>query len=653
MPALSGGSDHQIEVLHTLLTALKEGTGIDELISLPGGLGAETSISSMGQRLQPAGMLTRMGKNSWILTSAAENWLESGDNGYLMAVLHSNIRYVGELMHEARTGRTQSDLLSIASDKYECSWDTLDQIRRRTAWLRSGGFMELDFRHQVVLTESGLALLERLELADSENFRRRITRKSESVSIPGAHPVVRDALETSVLTERRAAIGYIPRSEGDSLASLRKFANALKSDTSREGIDEFASAEFGLRPSSVAAALSTLKNAGLVEQIGFGTFRSTEAANACAEAEHDIDFLRIIHSKFSFVGEVLEALEEVDTPRDLAALARTRYGVPREDIAEVRTRLQMLRECGLVEEVAWGHYQVLPLGRALLAELPTASQQTAEEKTSTTIPDKETDTELSKLIDDLRATSKASSNPERFEKSVAEAFSYLGFDSQLLGGSGQTDVLVTASLSGEMKYSVIVDAKSSASGKIGETQVNYDTLKEHRSGNSAEYALVVGPSFPGTRLASRAEAHGVGLVEVNTLIAIIEQHAIAPLPLSSLREFCNKIGVVSVASLEKSWASEKRMYRLCDRVLRQLATEAANADTVTTGALSAHDLYLILRSEVEDPPTPAEIESVLSFLSSSLIHAIRKVSTQYVILEDPTTTARRLRLLASSITGQP
>ena len=69
---------------------------------------------------------------------------------------------------------------------------------------------------------------------------------------------------------------------------------------------------------------------------------------------------------------------------------------------------------------------------------------------------------------------------------------------------------------------------------------------------------------------------------------------------------------------------------------------------VTSGALSAHDLYLILRSEVESPPTPQEIESVLSFLSSSLVHAVRKVGSQYAILEHPRITAMRLQLLAST-----
>ncbi|CAM5456721.1 hypothetical protein SAVIM338S_02890 [Streptomyces avidinii] len=650
MPALPGGTDAQIEVLRVLLVALRDGVSVEEAIALPGGVGGETTLAVVGQRLQPAGLVTRMGRSSWVLTPHAEEWLSCGDDAYLVAILHANIRFVGELLHEAREGCTQADLLARAAEKYGCTWESLDQIRRRTAWLRSGGFVELDFRHDITPTTSGLELLQHLELVDPKSGKRRVGSQDAAAELPAAHPLVRSRLEHPE-GDRKASIGYIPRNDGDSFATMRKFSQALARDTSREEIDEFASVEFGLRPSSVASALGTLKSAGMIEQVGFGTYRSTDIAKACLSSPHDLDYLRIIHSKFKFVGEILEALEEVDTPRDLAAMARTRYMVPREDIPEVRTRLQMLRECGLVEEVTWGHYRVLPLGRAMLADLPTDTP-TAVEEVQGEPPAPELGDVLGSIASSLRSTSRDSGSPERFERAVSEAFAHLGYDSQLLGGSGQTDVLVTAHLSGDAKYSIIVDAKSSASGKIGEGQVNFDTLKEHRAANSAEYILVVGPGFPGSRLAARAEAHSVGLVDVETLISIAEHHGQAPLTLHELRELCKRVGVVESGVLEKRWSAERRMYRLCDRVLRQLAVEAASADAVTTGALSAHDLYLIFRSEVENPPTPHEIESVLTFLSSEIVHAIRKVGVQYSILEDPGTTARRLTLLAASIAGQ-
>ncbi|MFI8866080.1 restriction endonuclease [Streptomyces sp. NBC_01693] len=653
MPAVPGGNSGQIKVLRCLLYSLRSGVHVDEPLQIADGGGATVTFSSMGQRLQPAGLVTRTGKNSWLLTRQAEAWLDSEDDGYLLSILHANVRFVGELLHEARDGMTQSDLLCLASNKYGCSWDSLDQIRRRTAWLRAGGFLDLDFRHQVTPTSTGLKLLDKLELAQPG-----ATRKRDSVSVAVIAPpptgLVQSALASIDTKQRKAKIGYIPRSEGNALYSLRKFSIALKDGITREEIDRFASAEFGLRPSSTASALSAFKSAGLVEQVGFNEYKSTELAVSCTEGESNIDFLRALHTRFRFFGEVLEALEEVDTPRDLAVIGKLRYGMPREDIAEVRTRLQMMRECGLIEEVSWGHYRLLDLGRALLAELPCEMLNDESVELESLTSD-EGGTQGSgapgyeEICAELHAASRASTAPERFEAAVAQAFDYLGFDAQLLGGSGQTDVLVAANLAGDKRFTVIIDAKSSASGKVGEQQINFDTIKEHKAANSADFALAVGPSFPGQRLIARAEAHGIGLFGVEEFVKLLKMHSEAPFTLTELMDLLKISGTVTSAIVERKWAVEIRAFRLCERVLHQLATEAANVDAFTTGALSAHDLYLILRTESADPPSPPEIESVLSLLSSDLVHAVQKSGSQYFILEDPQTTARRLHRLAASI----
>ncbi|MFD9028109.1 restriction endonuclease [Streptomyces parvulus] len=653
MPALQGGSENQIAVLRTLLSALAAGVEVDEPIKLPCETDAQVPFSHVGQRLQPTGLITRTGQRSWILTATAEEWLRSGDDGYLLSVLHAHIKFFGELLSEARDGLTQSDLLTVAEEKYNCSWNSLDQIRRRTAWLRSGELATLDFNYVLHPTELGLEWLGKIDIAQPGTFKRKATRSSVHVAeVPAAHPLVGEALDRADLDSRKHNIGYIPRSEGDAFVSIRKFVAALTEETSRQAIDEFAASEFGLRPSSSAGALSAFKNAGLVEQVGFSLYRATPVGVSCLQEDTNLDFLRVIHAKFSFVGEMLEALEEADTPRDLAVLGRSRYGMPTESIPEVRTRLQMLRSCGLVEEVGWGRYQLLPLGRTLARELPLATPAELDELSSEDLGVTQGDFSglAADLAENLRSAALDSSKPERFEKAVADAFSFLGFDSQLLGGSGQTDVLVSAKLSGDMGYSSIVDAKSSASGKIAETQINFDTLKEHRAENTADYALVIGPSFSSARTSERARSHRIGLVEVEELIEVLRQHGAAPLSLSVLREFMQGHGLVKAEVLEKAWAQEKRLFKLCDRVIRQLAEESKNADTVTSGALSAHDLYLILRSEVESPPTPQEIEAVLSFLSSSLVHAVRKVGSQYAILENPRITAMRLLVLASNFT---
>ncbi|WP_158819049.1 hypothetical protein [Streptomyces peucetius] len=557
-------------------------------------------------------------------------------------------------MREASEGMTQSGLLLLARDKYNCSWNSLDQIRRRTAWLRSSGMAELDFNHKILPTRAGGNLLESLELAHPGCSRNKMTGQigAQVKSIPQAHALVQECVDQADLVGRRHSIGYIPRSEGDAFTSLRKFVCFMREGVTREAIDEFASSGFGLRPSSTVSALSMLKNAGLVEQVGFNLYQSTDLGKACVEASHNVDILRVFHSRFSFIGEMLEAMEEADTPRDLAALGRKRYGLPREDIAEVRTRLQMLRKCGLVEEVVWGRYRLLPAGRLLRLDLPIAGPGEAQQGVEEVgVPvARESRDESAELIAELVQASLHSAHPERFERAVAEAFSFLGFDSHLLGASGKTDVLIYANLSQDMRYGAIIDAKTSSSGKVAERQIDFDTLGEHRSGNAVEYALVVGPGFSSARMIERAASHEVGLLEVGTLVEIVKQHRVTPLSLSDLREQVQGHGLIELSTAEKVWANEKRLYRLCDRVIRQLETEARNADVVTTGALSSHDLYLILRSEVEEAPLPDEIESVLAFLSSPLVRAVRKMGQQYASLEAPRITAMRLRALVANFT---
>lgn len=83
------------------------------------------------------------------------------------------------------------------------------------------------------------------------------------------------------------------------------------------------------------------------------------------------------------------------------------------------------------------------------------------------------------IIDKLRKKQHESKTPEGFENALKEAFGYFGFKAELIGRSGDTDVLLTADI-GDETYKITVDGKTAKKGKILESQINWDSLEDHR-----------------------------------------------------------------------------------------------------------------------------------------------------------------------------
>jgi hypothetical protein len=104
---------------------------------------------------------------------------------------------------------------------------------------------------------------------------------------------------------------------------------------------------------------------------------------------------------------------------------------------------------------------------------------------------------LSEIISRLRETQNKSEAPAEFEQAIADAFTFLGMEAHVIGGPGDTDVLLTANIGNE-SYKVSVDGKTSKSGKISGNQIDWFSLRDHRKKNQAQFVLVVGPDFAGS-----------------------------------------------------------------------------------------------------------------------------------------------------------
>jgi len=126
------------------------------------------AVSEASARLE-VGFLVRIGllvesAGVFALGPVAERWLANHEPAPLIALLHARVRFVGELLHELREPRTDTEILDIANEHYGMAWQTKAQIRRRRGWLESAGLLAESDDGQLVATPAGVALVERLEL---------------------------------------------------------------------------------------------------------------------------------------------------------------------------------------------------------------------------------------------------------------------------------------------------------------------------------------------------------------------------------------------------------------------------------------------------------------------------------------------------------
>jgi hypothetical protein len=562
-----------------------------------------------------------------------------------MAVIHSRVRFIGELLQEIGEGKTHGELNEIARSAYGLPWSTLDQVRRRTAWLRRCDFLELRFDNLITITEAGRQLLLGIETVNPSQLGT--TDQDDDTRMPELRPWIASALAgltSSDLARRKPVMGYIPGPADEVFDTLRSLVAAGVPSISQKDFEALCSTRYALSPASIGAALTMLRGAGLVERTGVDTLAATEAGQAWIADGDEVELVLWLHTRFAFFLEIIPSLMNAQRPRELAAIARSSYGLQREDVGDVRKRLQLLRGAGLVRETSVGRYQATRLGQVIAGNALLFDPDLVAAKADDKLRSPETST--AELLPALRIASRESGRPDEFERVIADAFRGLGFQARWLGGSGYTDVLLQALCAPGSRYAAIVDAKSSASGNVEEGQINFDTLREHKKQHEADFAVVVGPGFRGERLQRRAQEHGVLLLDVDSLEKIIRYHETSPLSLPSYRCLFSQSGIADLQPLEVEYDKQTRFSRLVSRVLFQLTVEARNADPITKGALSVPDLYLILRSEMDNPPTPEELQTLVEFLASSPLGCLHRSGERFAVIEDPATTAIRLRMFS-------
>lgn len=128
-----------------------------------------------------------------------------------------------------------------------------------------------------------------------------------------------------------------------------------------------------------------------------------------------------------------------------------------------------------------------------------------------------------------------------------------------------------------------VDAKSSANGIISESQLNFDTLVDHRKLHNAQFTVVVGPLFQGERIVARAKKHGIVLMDVDALCELIKLHDRVPLSAQDYKALFESYGNTDLDMLISARGDLTRSAVLLRAVMSCLVSQSD--DEVTDGML--------------------------------------------------------------------
>jgi len=535
MPYIPGGAANQVEGLRQLLEDVDRLDGL-LVASVEDDDGGVRTLRKATQQIEPTGLLDRIDRHHVALSEAARKWLETQDPYWLLGCFHRHVRFVGEMLDALRDEPTTvRRLTEVANERYQSGWSTLDQTRRRCMWFTCLGLVEYKTSQLVGLTDLGVEYCEIL-LPSKPDVLPELSAANTAVTIPEPPSHIASLLgklTPETLIQRDPVLGYVPRGNGESdiVRSLELLVNASSPSISRADLLAFAERSFGMGSSSFGAALTTLTKSGLIEQSGFNIYSPTQGAQEWLESADPLDLVRVFHTRFTFVMEIIPALTEFDRAPELARAAVEFYGMPRSDVGGIRNRLQLLKAAGLIVERANWRYQSTPLGEEVASRTPlqAAADLSAPQRPETnSVSQVELNLDTERLCRELLEAGVASDTPIRLEKAVAAAFAFLGFDARHIGGAGKTDVLLTLVMPGGRPVRTIIDAKSARSGVVNENAVSFDTLIEHKKHHDADFVALIGPSFAGGRVETRAQQNKVTLIPTEELADVIRRQDQSP-----------------------------------------------------------------------------------------------------------------------------
>jgi hypothetical protein len=232
------------------------------------------------------------------------------------------------------------------------------------------------------------------------------------------------------------------------------------------------------------------------------------------------------------------------------------------------------------------------------------------------------------IILKLEKSQTKSQFPNEFEEAIKDAFDFLGFKAEWIGGSGDTDVILTANI-GKASYKITVDGKTSSSGKIPDSQIDWYSLKDHKEKNQANFVLIVGPNFSGGNLEKRAEADGVFLLKTEHLILLVKAHSEFPFTLTELRNLFAGKGDRSsqlddILTQNRTRKDFLNQFKIVIKEMQSLQDGKLGYFTFTS---------LVGREKLDNVDIePEEIQAIIKLLELPFIRAVESISPNDYIL---------------------
>lgn len=389
-------------------------------------------------------------------------------------------------------------------------------------------------------------------------------------------------------------------------------------------------------------------------------------------SEDDGILIAILHSRIRFFGEMLAELRGAPLAIGELLEAAEKYDLYWRTPTQIWQRRGWLESAKLIEPIGNDRLAITDAGRNLLAKLTIHSPGSRPEHPRPQLPPEsqsgstpfsppmttpsttvsESDGSAAEnapspaeaLAREIRDAATNSKSPDRLEIAVRDALRFLGFDAEKLGGSGKTDVLATAPLGKNDSFTVAIDAKTVGSGSLGDHQVDWVTLEEHRKQHNADYSMLVGPNPSGQRLMNRAIDQSVAVLSTEQLADLCIQHAEAPLGLKDYRALFESGGAVDTTPTSRTAEDLGRLRNLAVELCEKLAER-----TGAFGPLTASQL-MVMVDQPDKPSSEQEIQQTLDTLASPLVGAVQgTASAGYVLATAPRVIQQRLQQLGEQL----